>query len=497
MKHDELNAHPENKQNHDDIAEVVVGASSRLNKTQLTQDNLVKTLLQLLTRSQEITASIIKESTRGYVHDYDCTPQQQICRVYTNTSLAMSQIRILRTLSNEATEHVLETYLSVCLSGLYMSLSEIGKFLHHKTLAANVDLMYWHAGQVLALTVNAIDFIQTHAFRAGLYRKKNKNRVPSLLAAKTTRVLEVVNRSVNRLRPQTDTNICSAAVIFRATAELNILHRLVIHTESFELWTHEEDIVRDLIVKRLWALQAQLLQIASSDKEMGEGNVLLCQVAFSTLTYYEMVMHSALDFSSPIQPVQNNSLAFSLIESLSLALETSICHGVQNPSAEDKSTHLGILRKIFGLCNEIYAAMNAYYKQLLLLETLYLATGHADYNACLCCIESALQKVKVIKSKVAAPSDPINQYLQMLEESLTESDKLCSSALQDTSASSQSCEPSSALDDITVLACFYDANKGTHPISLDSIDEEMWLQGIGWGGEYGGILCYMGERYRG
>ena len=75
MEYDLVSENLFQEQEYNDLAEVIKGDSASLGSLQLTPQEVVKLLLQLLTRSRskEITTAISKESTSGYAYDDDYT----------------------------------------------------------------------------------------------------------------------------------------------------------------------------------------------------------------------------------------------------------------------------------------------------------------------------------------------------------------------------------------------------------------------------------------
>ncbi|QJC27611.1 hypothetical protein ANPL_02745 [Anaplasma platys] len=486
VEHHPVHTHSGNKNAYEDPAKVVMGASSTLSDKKLSHGQLIKVLRSLLTRSREVTAAILKESTRSHYYDDDCSKQRRICCAYGNTTIVLENIAELLTQKRAFMDQELrEFYWEMCLYRLYVTLDDVGRFLDQKILQIEVDLMYWHAEQVLVLIVNAIDLIQTHAFEDESPQRKKEYGESSAFYSKTTQMLEVVNRAVNRLRLKNETHMTNLTMIYRTAGELNVLHKLVRGAEFFALWPSETGVLQDLIGKRLGVLTAQLSLIMSPRFEKREGrNVLLCQVANTTLFCYEIAAYRAIDCYPPAQPHdENHSLAFSLIENISLALETSICSSDQQESPEqNRAARLDMIRKISRVCNVIYAAITSYYKQLLLQEILRSEAEMTGYNSCLDELESALQKVRNIRSQAATLSDVTNKNLQTLEESLTKSGRLCASTMQNEALFTKNghCFRNLFNEELSVLSYFYTADNTSPSTLLDSIEEEMYLQGRGW-----------------
>lgn len=438
------------------IAEVVVGECATLNATSLSHDAFMRLLLHLLVRAKEITSVLYKECLYRNAFEDDCSEYRHLYMAYRNVSLAVGQIVNLKVREHESLSDpkASELYRKKCISNLYMSLNYIGKFLHTKTKMSQIDLSYWRAEQVLALTVNAASVLHLDYMP---HRNKNEHTYQSEFSLKATKILEVANRAINRVKQKRISVFSNVNVIFRNVAVLNILNRLVVNTEFFESHLLEANLVLDLVVKRRVALNAQLstlMELDPADKE----NVLLCKIAASMLLYYQIVVHHALSFLFHVRPChKNSSLAFSLIKNLSLALEAGIalsCDTGNTPSNSQVVTE-NTLRKVSHTCNGIYNAIVFYHLQLKVQDVAKQSSELFYHNACLDCIENALMTVRNVIPQALCYGTTITHHLQMLEESLAESATLCASTLQQEEASSKKAPPSQRLSsDISVVTCF-------------------------------------------
>ena len=465
-----------------DLAEVVKGKCADLHGVKLTQAELIKIVLRLLVRSREITDAILKEVASCLASDDDYVKMRRVFRVHNYLSLAIMRISKHRSRSrDQVVQETLEHHWSTYLVNICTSLSDIGRFLEAKTISREEDLTYWHAGQVLALIVNAIDIIQNHAFPTSIPKNAEKHCAVADLTHKTEQILQVVSRSVNMLQHGEGS---SQAVTLRTAAELHILNRLVVNSALSKLRPSTNSIVRDIILERLWAVKVQSLFLLTSAIINGKANrknKLLCQITDSTLLYYKQVVCRALSAFFPSRADhKDDSLAFFLIRDLSLALEVhTLFSGIINSASEESATSKRTLKKLSCICNEISEALAAYHKQLMLLETQPLSVVCAYRRTCLDYIENALKSVRALKQKATMFGHSAGGLLQKLEESLNESGKSCSLALQDEIMSPYGGFPSGELDtDISVLSCFYSTDMSA---SWDAIDEEMWLQGRGGG----------------
>lgn len=435
-------------------------------------------LLRLLFHAEAMTSAMIKEVNDSY--EYYHYQMRYILRIHSSIRLAAR--RAVKTCIQEhhcaGPALLKEFFWEICVSNLYASMEHIGRFLDVKTYTHEVDLMYLRAEEVLALIVDVIDLMYTHVLCRNSLLNDEKRSKYSPLAIKTKQILEVLNRTVNMLRSKGDASLTNLTVIFRTAAEINLLNRLVVRSESSKLWPTETNVVRELIKKRIQALQTQLLFLSALDSDRENG--LFRQIAGSALVYYERVAYRSLDvYYSPMLLCNDDSLAFSLIRDLSLALETFALHyGIQNYYLwESRAVHGNTLKKV---SNDIYAAITAYREQLLLQESLPITSGSVGYGTCLNYIESAVHRVRTIKSAGISHESTMGRHLKILEKSLTESGELCASTFKNEAIPSLNISPSSCFDsEISVLDCFCNANRAT---SWNSIDEELCLQGRGGGG---------------
>ena len=472
MEHDVVMTPSPLEQVYADPAEVVRGECATLCGAKLTQSGLMKVLLHLLTRSKIITAAICKDSTHQSVAYWDIAKQRYLLLAHDNISRSIDEIVKLCFCKHDS---IKRWFLELCLYNLCIALSNMERFLDHKTIKNEVDLIYWRAGQVLALVVNTIDMIQTHA----LLNNKDVYGAASALAVKTTGILEVINRSVNLLQFENGT---SHTLLLRTTAELHMLNRLVINSAFYEQKPAQNYIIHDIIEQRLWALRIQLLLLLATstiDRKSCKKNEISRKIVYSMILYYKRVAFYALGCFFPTQACHEGSpLAFCLMRDLSLALET---HTLLSEIKDSCSTGnlvvpRSMLKKMLYVCNGINDAIAAYYGQLLLqsFRACSPTTKYAGYYTCLDCIESAKQRVEIVRSKIASCGSAVDKRLQMLAESLEESEELCALALRDREIPSADGYPSSELvSDILVLNCF---NANELPLRY-SIYEEMWLQG--------------------
>lgn len=478
MEHDIVEAHSSLDEEYTDLAEVVRGASSSLNDLQLTQQKLGKLLFCLITHAKEITAAILKESTAGYEYDDDYRKQQLLGEAYRNMDLAAKYITLLRLHDMDAEDR--SQILGYCRINLYIFMHHIGvRFLDTGTCLDVGNLKSWRAEQALATVINALDIIQdylhnttptsTQKLYAGLLRDE--------LAEKTTEILQVINRSANRLEPQGISIAQSKAAIFRVVASINLLNRLVVQQECTHIEPYETYVALNLIGKKLRILEGQIETILKECTDYK--NTLLGRIGYAALSYYEIVTDEALRSHHTLILPHNrsSSLSFSLVKSMSLALETWILSSTGEHSINDGNKNTASKRTPQKICDNTHAAIISYSRQLQLQERLSDA-GYADYSTCLDYIESALQGVQTLIAQSGSNSNSaIAKHLEMLEESLTKSEKLCASILRNKTMDAKYSYPSRLLDsDVVVLACFCGLDKET---SWATIDEEIWLQGGG------------------
>lgn len=434
-------------------------------------DSLTRLLLSLLIHSKEITTAIVKESTSGYSYDNDPYKQYHVKNIRKNISTTINRIMKFHTKKGNYTVSQARFCLGMCLSSLYLSLKHIGTYLDIKTLSSELDLKYLHTETVLALIVNAADIMQTILCNM-LLHNKDKRCISSKPVMQATQILEVVNGSVNMLQFKITLDFVNCTVVFRTAGEINLLNRLVTHFESFALCPLAAKILQDLIKNRIWALHAQLMVLMVSFTTDSE-NSLLCRIAASMLLYYRRVVLRTLYSPIPVKSCyENGSLAFYLMSSLSLALRTRMlsCDKEIPYYQKNEVVYSGIQKNISRICDDIYASITAYHKQLLLQEILKPA-AHYDYNTCLDYAESALQKAQALRSSTFSPGEAEYVYLQMLEKSLTKFRELCALTLLNKATSPEE-GPNSKLDDAYVVRCFCNMN-GAELWNL--IDEEMCL----------------------
>lgn len=463
-----------------DIAEVVSGVSTKLSSLQLPQDTLLKLLLCLMVRSKEVTSATLKEYTSGYQYDDDYMKQQHLCETYKNIDLAVAAITEYR--NNKMYDQERSLHGESCRTYLYMAMYCLGmSFLDIKACLAVVDLKSLRAEQALVLIVNSVDLLQAHILHEPSPTVNVGNSPFSALAEKITKILEVINRSVNLLEPSCAYVTRNKAIIYKIVASINILNRLVINPGCESISPYEVYVILNLIGKRLGIFKAKLEGVLYSSSS-GRVNKMLGHIAYAALTYYEHVADSALRSRSLLTlPYHRySSLAFCLVRSVSLAFENHMLHSIKNSSQNGAKVLMprAVTKKI---CDKIFTSIIAYYRQTQLQEKLPKTAENTNYHTCLDYIEGALRDVRTAKPKALSYDNLVHKRLQILEEALMESEKLCTSTLKNETAFSEDMDPSSLLDiDVSVLACFC----GTHQaISWDSIDEEVCLQGRGRGGE--------------
>ncbi|WP_169193249.1 hypothetical protein [Anaplasma platys] len=480
MEHNLVSAHLSQQQEGEDLAEVIKGASTALVNLQLAQSQVLEVLLNLLVSAKERTAAIFKECTSGYNYDDDYHKQCYIYTSYQNMRLAIRKLLELYVQKHSCPNKDSEKLVKLCRTYLYVSFVHTELFLSAK-LNTPGDLKHFRAEQVLAILVNAIDIMQTFmpGDKSGFHSETQTLQSPnSQLATNTTKILEVVNLSVNRL--VSESRVTADIAAQRTVAVLNIINRLIINPEFMNLGRTEKDTVCTLIVLRVSVIQLWLFNVRRSSSG-DSSKKILCKIISSALSCYEVLVNDISWRSNTTQKqVLEGSLEFSLIRNLALAAEIR----TQSSSLADcyatrETVYARYAKKIF---DSVYASITAYSRQLMLRERYPIYAKHIDYSTCLNYTERALQNTRTLRSKIRTYGIMAEKYTQTLEASLSESIELCTHRIQKKDAQTGASNPYNRINENLVLDPFLPRHIERPSALLDSIDEEMWLQGRRGGG---------------
>ena len=475
MEDEVVSAGSPQKQEFEDLSMVVQGASSKLGSLQLSSNELIITLLRLLTRSKEITTAILKESTDSCIYDDGYKKLLHISASLNNIKLAMR--RLLELCTKRQSNEVRDMSMAICNIRLYVALNNIELFLAEKH-ATYGDQKPLRAGQVLALIVNTIDILQTCILENSLAdKRKTSNPSHAAFETKTIEILEVINIAVNRLEAKNSLHL-DTTVVKNVVTILNLINRLVAHPGFKNLRNSEKEFIRSLVHRKLSTLQAGLQHIlrapaCDNDKK------LLCKIASASLSRYAILVNNTLKNHPRHQLQTENSLAFTLTRCLATSFEIHelLLNREKFPFPEEKKyTQIHTVKKI---CNAVYLSITAYLKQLVLIS--HSRTPDSTYySTSLSYIEDALQKTGTLKSDIDADNAVMCKHLCLLEKSLEESVELCTRTLQKRkTCTANVLNTLSRIDELVVMDSFYSSHRERPSELLESVDEEMWLQGRG------------------